>query len=40
LALTPEVNASLKSALISHRGSNRSLSNVFLGLLAPIRMFH
>jgi hypothetical protein len=40
LALTPEVNASRKSALMIHRGSSWSLRSVFLRLGAPIRAFH
>jgi hypothetical protein len=39
-ALTPEVKASRKSALVSQRGTNRSFSNAFLGLRAPMRAFH
>ncbi len=40
VALTPEVNARRKSALVSQRGSSRSLSSVFLKLGSPIRAFH
>jgi hypothetical protein len=40
LALTPEVNASRKSALVSQRGANWSFNHVFLRLRAPIRAFH
>ena len=39
LALTPEVNARRKSALVSQRGSRRSLSSVFLRLGARILAF-
>jgi len=39
-ALTPEVNASLKSALAIQRGRSVSLSKFFLKLGAPIRAFH
>jgi len=40
LALTPDVKARRKSALVSQRGRRRSLSSVFLKLRAPIRAFH
>ncbi len=40
LALTPEVNASRKSALVSQRGSSSSLSSVFLRLGAANRFRH
>ena len=40
LALTPEVNARRKSALVSQRGSSRNLSSVFLKLAVRIRAFH
>ena len=38
-ALTPEVNASRKSELLSQRGRSASFSSVFLMLGAPIRAF-
>src|SRR6266496_701170 len=40
LALTPEVKASRKSALVSQRGSSWSLSSVFLALGAANRLRH
>jgi hypothetical protein len=40
LALTPEVKASLKSALVSQRGSRRSLSRVLRRLGSAKRLRH
>ena len=40
LALTPEVNARRKSALVSQRGSSRSLSSVFRALRVAKRARH
>jgi hypothetical protein len=39
-ALTPDVNASRKSALASQRGTSWSFNNDFLRLRAPMRAFH